>query len=80
MVKARLIAALPPERVDTSAGDGSTPQIGDIVELDHGFTFPDGRSGGIVVCVDASGEIKWFADVLSSEIEVLPSDETSAKG
>lgn len=71
MRRARLISALPLERVDSSIGDGSTPQVGDIVELDQGFTFPDGRPGGIVFCVAADGHIKWTADVLDSEIELL---------
>ena len=71
MIRARLIAALPMERVDASDGDGSTPQIGDIVELDQGFTFPDGRPGCSVYCVAADGHIKWSADVLESEIEIL---------
>ena len=76
MAKARLIVVLPPERIDCTTGDGSAPQIGDVVELDHGMTSSDGRSGGIVVCVGANGEIKWIADVLDSEIEVLPPDVT----
>lgn len=71
MRRARLIAALPMERVDTSDGDGSTPQVGDIVELDQGFTFPDGRPGGTVFCVADDGHDKWSADVLESEIEIL---------
>jgi len=74
MKRARLIAAVPMERVDTSGGDGSTPRVGDIVDLDHGFTFHDGRQGGIVVCTGPNGRIKWSADVLDSEIEFLPDE------
>ena len=74
MRRARLIAPLPMARVDTSGGDGSTPQIGDIVDLDHGFAFPDGQAGGLVVCINEHGRIKWSADVLDSEIELLPSE------
>ena len=72
MKRARLIAVVPAERVDVSGGDGSAPRVGDIVELDHGFTFPDGRPGGIVVCRAPDGHFKWSADVLDSEIELLP--------
>jgi hypothetical protein len=73
MKRARFIAAPPMERVDSSIGDGSTPEVGDIVELDQGFTFPDGRAGGTVFSVTAEGHIKWSADVLDSEIELLSS-------
>jgi hypothetical protein len=71
MRRARLISPVPIERVDFSVGDGSIPQVGDIVELDQGFTFPDGQPGGIVFCVSDNGHIKWSADVLDSEIELL---------
>jgi hypothetical protein len=39
---------IPIERVDFVAGDGTShPVIGDIVELEHGFTGPNGESMGI---------------------------------
>lgn len=71
MRRARIIAAVPLERVDLTLGDGSTPQIGDIVVLDHGFTMPDGRPAGIVVCFASDGRVRWVADVLDTELEVL---------
>lgn len=77
MRKARLIAPIPPERVHDTCGDGSAPDVGDIVELDQGFTFPDGRPGGMVYCVRPDGGIRWGADVYDSEIEVLAVDDTA---
>ena len=71
MKRARLIAEIPHDRVHDSCGDGSTPIVGDIVELDQGFTFPDGRPGGMVYCMRSDGHIRWGADVYDSEIEVL---------
>jgi hypothetical protein len=36
--------------------------IGDIVQLlDQGFTFPDGKPGGIVYCIAPDGSVKWGA-------------------
>jgi hypothetical protein len=71
MTMARLIALVPPQRVHDFCGDGSSPMIGDIVELDQGFTFPDGKLGGMVYCMAPDGSVKWGADVYDSEIEVL---------
>jgi len=75
MRKARLIASVPMERVDQTGGDGSTPELGDVVVLDQGFTFPDGRSGGSVFCLAADGRLKWCADILDSEIEGISENE-----
>ena len=74
MRKARLIVALPPERVYDTGGDGSIPKVGDIVVLDQGFTFPDGRPGGTVCCLRADGGVAWGADVYITEIEALESN------
>jgi hypothetical protein len=71
MRTAKLIAIPSVDRVDLECGDGSRPTLGDIVELDQGFTFPDGRSGGIVFCKSSDGKTKWCADVYDSEIEVI---------
>jgi surface antigen len=71
MRKARLIAPIPPERVYDSGGDGSIPKVGDIVVLDHGFTFPDGRQGGTVCCKREDGHVAWGADVYVTEIEII---------
>jgi hypothetical protein len=69
--KARLLANIPAARVEKTVGDGSAPNVGDIVELDQGFTGLDGEPMGMVVCYNADRSIRWAGDVLDSEIEVL---------
>lgn len=71
--KARITSAIPEDRVDMTLGDRkSLPEIGDIVELDHGFTMPSGKPAGIGICRNPDGSVRWIADVLESEMEVLP--------
>jgi len=71
--RARIVAAIPIERVDLTLGDGeSRPRIGGVVELDHGFTTSAGEPAGIVLCLNADRSVRWVADVLESEMEVLP--------
>jgi hypothetical protein len=69
--RARVIAHVPIERVDPTVGDGSAPQIGDIVCLHHGFTGSTGEPMGIVSCLGSDGRTKWVADLLDSEIELI---------
>jgi hypothetical protein len=70
--RARITKEIPTARVDMSLGDQqSVPQIGDIVELDQGFTMPTGESAGIVVCRNSNDSIRWVADVLESEMEMV---------
>jgi hypothetical protein len=71
MRTARLLAELSPERVELLSSRALGPRIGDIVHLDQGFTFPDGRPGGMVSFVGPDGRTDWTADVYDSEIEVL---------
>jgi hypothetical protein len=66
MKRAKLIAQLPTERVHSM--DGSLPQIGDVVVMDQGFTFPDGQPGGFVVCLDHNGNARWEAEAYESEL------------
>jgi hypothetical protein len=71
---------VPIERVDLSGGDGMTlPEVGDIVELDQGFTGPDGKPMGVVFCVAADGSVRWVADVYDAELELLPDDSLRQK-
>ena len=66
MKRAHLIAQIPPTRFRSI--DGSAPQVGDVVVLDQGFTFPDGKPGGLVYCTSQNGEFKWEAEVYESEV------------
>ena len=55
-----------------SSGNGSSlPAIGDIVDLDQGFTGPNGEPMGMIYCVDENGKIHWTADAFDSELELI---------
>ena len=70
--KARITAEIPAARVDLTLGDKkSMPVIGDIAELDHGFTTPAGVQAAIAVCRNPDGSVRWVADVLVSEMEAI---------
>lgn len=71
MAIARLTAPVPSNRIHRSCGDGSSPIVGDIVQLAQGFTFPDGKPGGMVYCLGQDGRAKWGVDVYDSEVEAL---------
>ena len=64
--QAPLIAEIPLSRFTSL--DGSTPQIGDIVRIDQGFTFPEGESGCLVYLVARDGTYRYTAEVYESEI------------
>lgn len=66
IIKATLIAKIPQERFRSI--DGSIPEIGDIIELDQGFTFPDGKPGCLVYGVDKKGNDRYEAEVYEYEI------------
>lgn len=66
MKKAKLIANIPTERF-RSVG-GHIPEIGDVVALDQGFTFLDGRPGCLVYGMNQDGTFRYEADVYESEL------------
>ncbi len=70
--RARVIARIPQDRVDPLLCDGvSCPRIGDVVELEQGFTSPQGEPMGIAVCANEDGTIRWVADVFDAELELI---------
>lgn len=70
--RARITKEIPVARVDLTLGDRkSVPQVGDIVELDQGFTMPTGEPAGIVFCRNQDGSVRWVADVLEAEMELV---------
>jgi hypothetical protein len=64
--KAILIAQIPKHRFHSY--DGSAPEIGDIILLDQGLTFPDGQPGCIVYGINDKGNIRYEAEVYEHEI------------
>lgn len=69
---AKLLSHVPAERVNQT--DGSVPEPGDIVVLDHGFNFHDGKPGGLVVCLHPNGTLKYEIEVYESDLEILMDD------
>jgi hypothetical protein len=66
IIKATLIAKIPQERFRSI--DGSKPEIGDIIMLDQGFTFPDGESGCLVYGLNKKCGFRYEAEVYEYEI------------
>ena len=66
MKKATLIAKIPDKRFRTI--DGSVPEIGDIIVLDQGFTFPDGEPGCLIYGIDEEGKFRFEGEVYEIEI------------
>ena len=48
--------------------DGSVPKVSDVVVLDQGFTFPDGKAGCLVYGINEAGEYCYEAEVYESEL------------
>ena len=63
---APLIAEIPSSRF--TSPDGTEPRIGDVVQLDQGFTFPDGEPGCLVHLVRKDGHLGYEAMAYESEI------------
>jgi len=63
---APLISEIPPSRFTST--DGTEPMIGDVVQLDQGFTFPDGEPGCLVHFVRKDGQLGYEAIAYESEI------------
>ncbi|MBX9404054.1 DUF4926 domain-containing protein [Lysobacter sp. BMK333-48F3] len=69
----RLIADVPPERVDGSVGR-RLPRVGDVgtVVMVHG-SRPESEPAFCVEAVDLDGRTAWLAEVFASELEPVPS-------
>ena len=77
--RARLRNAIPSERCRLEPSVGILPKTGDIVELDQGFTGPDGQPMSLVYGVDATGKHLFEAEVYDCELQLLPDDPVDAK-
>ncbi|MFS1524732.1 hypothetical protein ACL7TT_11550 [Microbulbifer sp. 2304DJ12-6] len=69
--RARLLVELPDERFEVEVPSGRKPSVGDIVELDQGFTGKNGLPMALVFCPDENGGDLYEAEVYEAEIEVL---------
>ena len=64
--RSTLALSIPKTRYRTI--DGSVPEVGDIVTLDQGFTFPDGKPGCVVYGTSKDGNYRYEAEVYESEL------------
>ena len=66
MIKARLVANIPENRFSSVAG--RVPKIGDVIIIDQGFTFPDGKAGCLVYFHEQNGNLEYEAEVYETEV------------
>lgn len=66
--RARLIADVPADRFRIISPNGRAPRSGDVVELDQGFTAPDGLPMALVYFTDPGGGYMYEAEVYESEL------------
>ena len=69
---AKVVSAVPPERVETFAKNGRLPRIGELVLTEQMWTAKDGRTMINVYCLDEAGQEVWSAEMFPSELEALP--------
>jgi hypothetical protein len=67
-IHARLLVELPANRYRLLSAEGRTPQIGDVVVLDQGFTGADGLPM-VVAYFPALGSSDYEAEIYESELE-----------
>lgn len=66
--RAHLLVSLPPDRYRVSKHGGRAPSVGDVVELDQGYTGEDGRPMVLAYGLGADGHSLYEADIYESEI------------
>ncbi|MEO1543371.1 MAG: hypothetical protein AAFR75_05045 [Pseudomonadota bacterium] len=68
MIRARLLVELPSARFRVKASQGRTPIVGDVIQLDQGFTSADGVPMVLGYCTTDSGELLYEAEIYESEL------------
>ena len=68
VLRARLMVEVPADRFRIISPNGRAPRPGDVVELDQGFTSPDGLPMGLVYFLDPAGGDMYEAEVYESEL------------
>ena len=69
--RARLLVDVPADRFRIISPNGRAPRSGDMVELDQGFTGPDGLPMGLVHFPDPGGGCMYEAEVYDFELGEL---------
>jgi hypothetical protein len=67
--RAKLLAELPPERYRLLTSVCRTPQVGDVLVLDQGFTDPEGLPMVLAYFPGFGDESLYEAEVYESELE-----------
>jgi hypothetical protein len=72
MPNARLIFEIDETRIEQIPGRAAVkPEVGDLVDLDQGFTGTNGEPMGLVYCMNPDGSVRWGASVYDWELELL---------
>ena len=66
--RAHLISSLPSTRYRVMIPEGRAPQVGDLMQLDQGYTGADGKPMVLAYGLDAEGRFIYEAEVYESEI------------
>ena len=66
--RANLIAALPADRYRIMKPAGRAPRVGDVLELDQGYTGEDGSPMVLAYCPGPQGRYVYEAHVFESEL------------
>ena len=67
--RARLMVKIPAERYRILSASGRTPQIGDLVVLDQGFTSEDGLPMVLAYFPGIGNDSLYEAELYESELE-----------
>ena len=70
-LRGRLLREIPRERYRAVGGGNATPQLGDIVGVDQGFTGGDGKPMTLVYGFNSSGEGEYEAELYDSDFELV---------
>ena len=68
--RAKLISEIPKERYRSSEST-SIPKVGDILELDQGFTSEDGKPMVLAYHPISGGKDSYEAELYESEIKII---------
>ena len=67
--RAHLLVLLPPDRYRIlQKQNGKAPQAGDVVQLDQGFTGPNGEAMVLAYGIDSDGQYIYEAELFETEI------------
>jgi hypothetical protein len=66
--RAHLLVSLPPERYRVLPSRGRAPKLGDVVQLEQGYTGEDGKPMVLAYGLASDGDWLYSAEIYESEI------------